>query len=405
MASNDRGSVSKRPINGLVCLCHLRWSFVWQRPQHLMTRLARHTDVIVVEEPELAANREPASLRRRSSDGITILTPMLPGHDGTHGFTPTSNVMIAALLDSYLSSAGWTAPGRRNAAWYYTPMALGALPADVPIALTVYDAMDELANFRGAPGELRVLEQTLIGQSDLVFTGGPSLYASRRDRHPAVHCFPSGVETSHFAAARSVDRSPEDVASLPRPVLGFYGVIDERLDVELLAAVADLRPDWSILLIGPVVKIDPATLPVRDNIVHLGMRGYAELPAYLSTFDVAILPFAINEATRFISPTKTLEYLAAGRPVVSTPIADVVDLYGEVVAIADGPVAFAGAVEALLDESALARASREERADDVVRHHEWDSIVDRMWSAMVADPLGPVPETKARRALVAALAD
>jgi glycosyltransferase involved in cell wall biosynthesis len=241
-------------------------------------------------------------------------------------------------------------------------------------ALVVYDVMDELANFRGAPAAIRERERSLLALADLVFTGGPSLYASRKGRHPRVSCFPSGVDADHFAIA---DRSAH-LSHLPRPIIGFYGVIDERIDLELLAGIADLRPSWSIVMIGPVVKIEEDDLPQAPNLFYLGKRDYAELPACLACFDAAILPFARNEATQFISPTKTLEYLSAKKPVVSTPIQDVVDLYGSVVEVADRPADFVEAIEGLWSESPVQQQLRREASQRLVAEHLWDEVVRGM---------------------------
>jgi UDP-galactopyranose mutase len=187
-----------------------------------------------------------------------------------------------------------------------------------------------------------------------VFTGGASLHERKRHRHANVHLFPSSVDVAHFARARAAQPDPTDQAGLSHPRLGYVGVIDERMDLELLAAVADARPDWSLVMLGPVVKIDPGTLPQRPNIHYLGARPYDSLPSYLAGWDVALLPFALNDATRFISPTKTPEYLAAGKPVVSTPIRDVVIPYGQrrLVRIADSPGAFIAAAELALRDRA-----------------------------------------------------
>ncbi len=212
--------------------------------------------------------------------------------------------------------------------WYYTPMALNFTGAMNP-SLTVYDCMDELSAFAGAPTAMRLSEQVLFQKANLVFTGGRSLYESKQTQHPSVHLFPSSVDVPHFAKARSIKNDPEDQRNIPHPRIGFAGVIDERMDVQLLAHIAQSRPNWQIVMVGPVVKIDPASLPKNPNIHYLGMKSYNELPAYLSGWDVAMLPFAQNESTRFISPTKTPEYLAAGCPVVSTPIRDVVRPYGD----------------------------------------------------------------------------
>ena len=361
----------------LVCFSHLRWGFVWQRPQHLLTRRAHHLPVYVVEEPAFEAVPD-AELREAAHGGVTVLTPVLPATDEPlWGFAPERHAAIRDMLAPRFAALGLLGPDQGVIAWYYTPMARGAEPPGFAPALVVYDAMDELAAFRGAPASLRDREAALMARADLIFAGGPSLYAARKDRHPHVHCFPSGVEAAHFARAASL-APPAALAALPRPVLGYYGVLDERVDLALLAAVADARPEWSLALVGPLAKIAPADLPQRPNIHSFGQQAYADLPAFLAGFDVALLPFARNEATRFISPTKTLEYLAGGKPVVSTPIKDVVDLYGAVVAVAETPAAFVAAAERALAEPAAARERRLAAARALLAEHDWDAIADRM---------------------------
>jgi UDP-galactopyranose mutase len=239
--------------------------------------------------------------------------------------------------------------------------------------------MDELANFRFAPPELLSLERELLATADVVFTGGYSLYEAKKDRHPNIHPFPSSVDRPHFARARAIDCEPDDQAQVKTPRFGFYGVVDERMDLELLAALADAHPEWSLMIVGPVVKIDPADLPQRANIHYLGGKTYEALPAYLGGWDVALMPFAINESTKFISPTKTPEYLAGGRPVVSTPITDVIRHYGDMegVFIAGGAEAFVKACEQALE---LARGSDEwlREVDAKLANLSWDTTYARM---------------------------
>ncbi len=361
----------------LVCFSHLRWNFVWQRPQHLMARFAKSMPVVVVEEPEIGGASAHAEIATFGQ--VTVVTPHLPS--GSWGFGPRVNGAIAYLIEPVLAELD---DGRPPIVWLYTPMALGAAPAAFARGLVIYDAMDELANFRHAPSALAEWESSLLARADLVFAGGPSLFRARRHRHPAVHCFPSGVEVEHFAAAANGIARPADLNARPKPIVGFYGVIDERIDLALIDAVAAHRPDWTQAMIGPVAKIAAADLPRRPNIAWVGKRDNARLPNDLACFDVAILPFAHNAATRFISPTKTLEYLAGGKPVVSTSIADVVDLYGDVVRIADGPAAFVHAVEAALHECPAARAARNERASELLSDASWDRIAADMLALMDA---------------------
>ena len=281
---------------------------------------------------------------------------------------------VSLLLHEFAQNNGIERP----IAWYYTPMALPWTTWLEP-AITVYDCMDELSAFRFAPPRLAELETRLLERADVVFTGGRSLYEAKRERHLNVHAFPSAVDAAHFGRARGEVDGAADQAGLPRPRIGWFGVIDERTDLDLLAGIADLRPGWSFVLVGPVVKIDPATIPVRPNLHVLGPRPYAELPAYIAGWDVAMMPFARNESTRFISPTKTLEYLAAGRPVVSTSIRDVVDPYQRLglARIADTPEEFVAAIEASLEQDQPAFLAA---VDAFLAHRSWDETFARMWS-------------------------
>jgi UDP-galactopyranose mutase len=355
----------------IICFSHLRWDFVFQRPQHLMSRFAQKRAVLFWEEPIRVEAREAATLRIRTcpDTGVTIVTPII---DATIS-ADEEPAILRQLLDRLLGDR--EAIGVR---WYYTPMML-PFSEHVAARCVVYDCMDELANFKHAPPELLVLEERLLQQADLVFTGGYSLYEAKQHRHPAVHPFPSSVDSPHFAKARMPGEEAEDQAMLPRPRLGFYGVVDERMDLGLLAAVADARPDWSIVIIGPVVKISEDDLPRRENLHYLGGKGYGELPLYLRGWDVCLMPFALNEATRFISPTKTPEYLAAGLPVVSTPICDVVRHFGHIagVKIATDPDEFVRACEAALLLSGTAGPWLEE-VDAVLHGNSWDRTFQSM---------------------------
>ncbi|HEX8061752.1 MAG TPA: UDP-galactopyranose mutase [Allosphingosinicella sp.] len=336
-----------------------------------MSRFAEAGRVIFWEEPEAALpEMEPAlGVRTCAETGVIVVTPSLPE---TLSADERESI-LKVLLDSYL--AGEQGPFVR---WYYTPMML-PFSRHIEAACTVYDCMDELANFRFAPPELLGLERELLAGSDVVFTGGYSLYEAKKDLHPNIHPFPSSVDRAHFGRARAMDSAPDDQCSLPRPRFGFYGVIDERMDLEMIAAVADAHPEWSIVMVGPVVKIDPADLPHRPNIHYLGGKQYEELPVYLGGWDVALMPFAINDSTKFISPTKTPEYLAGGRPVVSTPITDVIRHYGDLesVFIADGDEAFIKGCE---DALALVRSGDAwlNEVDLKLANLSWDITYARM---------------------------
>lgn len=359
----------------VICFSHLRWNFVFQRPQHLMTRCARDRRVFFVEEPIFHRDIEPR-LRIDQSASVTVVVPELPEGLGA----PACEAAQRALVDRLIAEHDIA----DSVLWYYTPMALAFTDHLTPLAI-IYDCMDELSAFKGAPAVLRTREAALMERAALVLTGGQSLYEAKRDCHANIHPFPSSVDAAHFGQARHLVDDPLDQAPIPRPRLGFFGVIDERMDTALVDEVAALRPDWQLVMLGPIVKIDPASLPRRPNIHYLGSKSYAELPAYVAGWDVALLPFARNEATRFISPTKTPEYMAAGKPVVSTSIRDVVRPYGKqgLVRIADDGPAFVRACMAAMAEDATKRITR---ADAFLRQTSWEGTWSRI-SRLVEDAI------------------
>jgi len=366
----------------LLCFSHLRWNFVFQRPQHLMSRFAHEMNVIFWEEPIDIGPRETPFLQVREAQdapGVRIVVPHLPQDMPEEARDAT----LKRLLDAHVASIRGPL-----IAWYYTPMML-PFSRHVTPDVTVYDAMDELSKFKFAPEHLLDYEQELIDRSDIVFTGGSSLYEAKKDRHDSVHCFPSSVDRAHFCKAQARQLDPADQDDLPRPRLGFYGVIDERFDIDLLDKVAAMRPNWSFVMVGPVVKISEDDLPKRPNICYLGGKTYDQLPAYLSGWDVALMPFAMNESTQFISPTKTPEYLAGGRPVVSTPIKDVVRHYGQLegVKIASTPEEFLAACEEALELSRNPESGWLAEADLMLSATSWDTTQARM-AGLIADVLG-----------------
>jgi UDP-galactopyranose mutase len=352
----------------LVCLSHLRWDFVFQRPQHLLSRFARERRVFFVEEPMFSDEPDHLDISPRE-DNLFVVVPRL-SHE-TANFQQVDPI-IKKLLDEMFVEQNIG----DFVLWYYTPMAIPFSDNLTPLA-TVYDCMDELSAFKNAHPELLNYENKLFGKADLVFTGGQSLYEAKRDRHERVFAFPSSIDAKHFEQARIIESEPDDQKSIAHPRLGFCGVIDERMNVEMLGQMADLRPDWQFVMIGPVVKISEEDLPKRDNIHYLGGKDYKDLPKYIAGWDVAIMPFAINDSTKFISPTKTPEYLAAGKPVVSTPIRDVVRPYGELslVHIAATAEEFVSACEQALSEHT---EDRIKAADEFLSQMSWDKTWQQM---------------------------
>jgi glycosyltransferase involved in cell wall biosynthesis len=334
-----------------------------------MARCARDRRVIFWEEPvQVAPGKEELVLSRRG-DNLTIATP----HVSSEWPPDVVDSVQREMLDCLMIEQNI----QQHVSWYYTPLALKFSDHLRP-RVTVYDCMDELSAFQGASPLLRVMEANLFRCADLVFTGGQSLYEAKRRQHHSVHAFPSSIDAKHFGKARNSIPEPKDQAAIPRPRMGFYGVLDERLNRELLRAIAAARPDWHFVMIGPVVKINPSELPQAANIHYLGPKSYDQLPDYLAGWDVALILFARNESTRFISPTKTPEYLAAGKPVVSTSIKDIVHPYGEMglVRIADSPEEFISAVSESLKPMPQGWI---ESVDQFLSSNSWDTTWNRMW--------------------------
>lgn len=304
----------------LICFSHLRWNFVYQRPQHILSRFSNQYKTFYVEEYMIDDQKDGYDIYL-TKEKVWVVTPHLNQATFSEGNKTARVTKIIKNLFEEKQIYNYIF-------WYYTPMALGFTNCFKP-KITVYDCMDELSAFKFAPQELKRLERDLLDKAEIVFTGGNSLYEAKKNQHHNIFSFPSSIDKSHFKQARMNLELPKDQENIPYPRLGFFGVIDERFDIDLIQQVATLKPDWQIVLIGPVVKIDPATLPQNSNIHYLGGKSYRELPAYLGGWDIALIPFAINDSTKFISPTKTPEYLAAGKPVISSAIKDVVNPYGD----------------------------------------------------------------------------
>lgn len=351
----------------LICFSHLRWGFVFQRPQHLLTRFAKHQRVFFIEEP-IFGDEEKLQVERVKN--VFVVTPFLKHGLSQNQIKNCQEDMIRKLLRQMKIN--------RYFCWYYTPMALD-FTEDLLPELVIYDCMDELSAFKFAPPELTIKERELFKKADIVFTGGLSIYESKQDEHHNIFAFPSSIDKSHFGKGRTIRKQPADQKNIPGPRFGFFGVVDERFDIDLIAEVAKRKPSWHFVILGPVVKIDPASLPQHSNIHYLGSKKYEELPGYIASWDVALIPFAINESTRFISPTKTPEYLAAGKPVISSAIKDVVRPYGEknLVHIVSNADEFIKAGEKEMRKRT--RKNWLKKVDDFLIDNSWD----RTWSKMV----------------------
>lgn len=353
----------------LVCFSHLRWGFVFQRPNHLLSRFSKHQRVFFIEEPIFYDGEDKLQIENYN-ENLFVVTPHMKNNLSEQQVTKRQKKFVDNLfsnmnIEKYIS-------------WYYTPMALPFTNHLQP-QLVVYDCMDELSAFKFAPPQLTILEKQLFKKADVVFTGGQSIYESKKNAHHNIYAFPSSIDKHHFGKARKIKEDPDDQKHIPHPRFGFFGVIDERFDIDLIDAVAKEKPDWHFVLLGPIVKIDPASLPKYSNVHYLGGKKYDELPNYIAGWDVAMVAFAMNESTRFISPTKTPEYLAAGKPVISTPIRDVVRPYGDnkLVHIVNNAQEFIQAAEEELNKKR--KTSWLKKVDDFLLYNSWD----RTWGQMI----------------------
>ncbi|MEY2563443.1 MAG: hypothetical protein QOH88_1636 [Verrucomicrobiota bacterium] len=353
---------------------HLGWDWVWQRPQQFLSRLSRNHRVLFIEGP-VPAEVSAAELSLREVPdfpNILVLQMKLPATRWSDGawIDQERRRQVESLLAGPLGRV-FASPVQ----WFYDPMAVTAFAGHLNERAIVYDCMDELSLFRGAPAELVRRERELLAVADVVFAGGPKIWKAKREANANCFCFGCGVDSQHFAQARDENLPrPNDIAELPRPIFGYIGVVDERLDYELIAALAD-STSGSVAMVGPWTKVDPATFPRRDNLHWLGGRDYAQLPMYAGAFDVCLMPFALNDATKFINPTKSLEYMATGRPIVSTAIEDVVLQFGDIVNVGRTAEEF---LRMCHRAAKRPNALQVERGLEVAANNSWDSIISQL---------------------------
>ncbi len=351
----------------IVCFSHLRWNFVYQRPQHLLSRFAATCRVFYIEEPIFDAPNDAYRINK-TKENVEVVQLHLQGNPSIENIDRQKKLLDSLFKEHKISNC---------ILWYYTPMAL-LISDHLNPEMVVYDCMDELSAFKFASPLLKALETQLLAKADVVFTGGHTLYEAKKHQHHNIHPFPSSIDKTHFGQARKEIDEPFDQTGIPHPRLGFYGVIDERFDIDLIKEAAQQKPDWHFVLIGPIVKIDTAILPRLSNIHYLGGKTYNELPLYLHGWDIALVPFLLNESTRFISPTKTPEYLAGGKPVISTAIQDVVHPYGdkELVHIVNNSEEFVGKAE-----KELAKTNKQQwlaKTDEFLKDNSWDATWQQM---------------------------
>lgn len=352
----------------IICYSHLRWNFVYQRPQHIMSRLSSQYRIFYIEEPVFGSSSDYIETQQYE-EHVYVCVPFLRDRVKEENREMIFENLVAQLVNDFHI--------KDFIEWYYTPMMYKVREWGTP-SLLIYDCMDELSAFLFAPPELKRKERDLLSNADLVFTGGYSLFEAKKHQHQNIHLFPSSIDRQHFQKTTVLNPGTRDLDKIPYPRIGFCGVIDERMDLELLGEIAEKKPEWHFVMIGPVVKIDPASLPKHLNIHYLGQKSYQDLPGYISSWSVAIMPFAINQSTRFISPTKTPEYLAAGKPVVSTPIHDVVKGYGDkgLVYIASNADEFVHYIQKSLETGVTSEWL--EAVNNELSSNSWDITCEKM---------------------------
>ena len=350
---------------------HLRWDFVWQRPQQILSRLAQHHPILFVEEP-IFGDFAGSSLDISYPHANVIRVVPYLDNNYAPDYDRAARMVLVMLREQLKTNATLANLFRKRVQWFYTPMPTPIMLGEFNEMGVVYDCMDELAQFKDAPADLRNREHFLLKNADIVFTGGRNLYEAKSRAHANVHFFGCGVDIEHFGKARLPQTSiADDIKTFSAPIAGYFGVIDERLDYALIAQMAQAKPQWTFVMVGPVVKVDPNSLPQAPNIKWLGQRDYKELPNYVKAFDVCLMPFSLNAATQYINPTKTLEYMAANKPILSTAVADVIKNFTPVVQVAYSPAEFVQRLEAT-------RALSREMLDAglaMAGKASWDAIV------------------------------
>jgi len=339
----------------MIVFCHLRWDFVYQRPQHLVSRMSADLKILLIEEP---IGGDGASHLKIINENLHVLQPRVDSIEA-----------IGTIIPQFVKNSNI------STGWFYSA-SFSPLLQSLNFGTVVYDCMDELSLFKGAPQHLIDQEKFLLSNADVVFTGGKSLYESKKQMHANVYCFPSSVDEDHFSQQLSEEDMPYAIASIDAPIVGYFGVIDERIDYDLLWETAVLLPEFSFVMIGPLAKVEESDLPRAENIHYLGMKTYDSLPSYLRGFDVAMMPFALNDATKFISPTKTLEYMAAGKPIISTKITDVVSDYSHCVKLISNAAEFANEIKASLQNNNTLTLQSQYR--DILDKTSWDNTSNRM---------------------------
>jgi glycosyltransferase involved in cell wall biosynthesis len=378
---------------GIVVFSHLRWGFVWQRPQQFLSRFAKKHQILFIEEPffDRPEGSDTEITYHNVMPNVTVACPHVPASWNRSKDLPQKLRDFARQAIDHMNENG---EFDRPLLWYYSPMDSAWSLGHFENRGIVYDSMDELSQFTGAPRALIDNENRLMEYADVVFAGGYELSLKKKKKHHNVHFFGCGVEVDHFGLAQDPSTTvPPDIDFMSRPVLGWFGVVDERVDYNMVGEMARLRPNWSFAMVGPVVKVDPNLLPHFPNLYWLGQRDYSVLPNYCRAFDICMMPFALNAATEYINPTKALEYFATGRPVISTPVKDVVRQYSDMVDIVKTAEEFIAAADRVLLDPPVDRI---QRCLEKARQSGWESTVQTM-QRLIHEAISPSDRRSARK--------
>jgi glycosyltransferase involved in cell wall biosynthesis len=385
VATSLQNNFNPTPMSGECIVCFAKdWGSDPTCVTHIMTQLAKTNRVLWLNSigtraPNLASGRDIKRIfrklrgffagARRVQDNLWVYTPLV---------LPLPHNRLAAALNRWILRTSVKLQRRKLGMdqfqlWTFLPNA-NQYFGKMGESLSVYYCSDDWSKFKHLNGaEIATAEQDLLRKVDLVFATAQSLVDSRIGVNPETHLARHGVDKEFFATALlPVTAIPPDIASIPQPIIGFFGLLQEWVDLELLEQLAARHPNWSIVLIGSAV-VDVSSLKKYPNVHLLGQRSYAQLPGYCKAFSVGLIPFKLNELVRHVNPLKLREYLAAGLPVVSTVLPEV-QKYSEFCVAAKTPDEF---------EQAVAQAIAADSAE--MRQKRSASVEPESWRARVAD--------------------
>jgi len=376
-----RGEDQREPVFILASI--IQWYEVWQRPQHFASNLSRKYKTCyispvpvhhIVGQVHVWLSRRLKRLAQR----LWVFVPLLLPGENKVGLIRALNRL---LWVGYAKEAALRLGTARPVVWINFPFNPRLAKSLSPRAV-VYDVMDEFVEFSIAPRKARRMEEEVLNRASFVSTGTYALYEKKTALHPHVRYIPCGVDFELFnSVVKRKPPRPQDFPKARAPVFGYFGTLNERIDAELIEEVARRRPGWLFVLIGPIQRSYGGTRQL-GNVYYLGLKPYKLLPTYLAHFDVCTMPYRITEATKSISPVKLLEYFAAGKPVITTRIPDVLRFYESLVWVVDGADDFITKGEALLRMIQSGHLSYDQYVE-VARQRSWEQMAEQMVSGIM----------------------